>query len=319
MGAAGSRRERLRCCGTTLCQAASGRHQDAGVWDMISGAWGFSESLCHRGTTSAWFLHFSTPCFPFLSYHQAEFTAKFPKTFSEILEVSRCNQKCLHRWSWGTSRGTGTEPCFVQPLLLSCGSLASCYGVASVQKSLGKWGAALQFKPCPCIWREENKPQSCLCSGPVTGGPEQLGAHILLNGILSNGKELQGVSGEGKKPHLVVHFLCSGVISWLLLFLMPGSILRSQPALPPVSFTALVLSTHSLIHPFPSILYTFSSWHKLMLEITKGKAKPSPRVSHHYKPLSSSCMPSYFPGRYFSHLSVENLENFIKNKEDGCP
>lgn len=121
-----------------------------------------------------------------------------------------------------------------------------------------------------------------------------------------------------KKPHPVVHFLCSGVISWPLLFLMPGSILRSQPALPPVSFTALVLSTHSLIHPFPSILYTFSSWHKLMLDITKGKAKPSPRVSHHYKPLSSSCMPSYFPGRYFSHLSVENLENFIKNKEDGC-
>lgn len=200
MGAAGSRRERLRCCGTTLCQAASGRHQDAGVWDMISGAWGFSESLCHRGTMSAWFSHFSPPCFPFLRYHRAEFTAKFPKTFSEILEVSRCNQKCLHRWSWGTSRGTGTEPCFVQPLLLSCGSLASYYGVASVQKSLGKWGAAVQFKPCPCIWREENKPQSCLCSGPVTGGPEQLGAHILLNGILSNGKELQGVSGEGEKP-----------------------------------------------------------------------------------------------------------------------
>lgn len=60
-----------------------------------------------------------------------------------------------------------------------------------------------------------------------------------------------------------------------------------------------------------------------MLEITKShclpEAKPSPRVSHHYKPLSSSYMPSYFLGRYFSHLSVENLENFTKNKKKGCP
>lgn len=65
MGTAGSRRERLRCYGTTLCQAASGRHQDAGVWDMISGAWGFSESLCHRGTMSAWFSHFPPLVFLF--------------------------------------------------------------------------------------------------------------------------------------------------------------------------------------------------------------------------------------------------------------
>lgn len=95
-------------------------------------------------------------------------------------------------WSWHRAL-------LCSALLLSCGSLASCYGVASVQKSLGQRGAALQFKPYPCIWREENKPQSCLCSGPVTGGPEQLGVHILLNGILSNGKKLQGVSGEREK------------------------------------------------------------------------------------------------------------------------
>lgn len=138
-------------------------------------------------------------CFPFLSYHRTEFTAKFPETFPKILELSRCNQKCLHCWLWGTSRGAATEPCSVQPLLLFFGSLASCYAVAPVQKSLGKWGTALQFKPCLCIQREENKPQTCLCSGPVTEGPELLVVHKLLNGILSNGKETTSRSDWRRK------------------------------------------------------------------------------------------------------------------------
>lgn len=190
MRTAGSRRERLRCCETTFFKLQVGniRMQACGTWPVEY------QAYMNPWSTGAHFqpgLHISPtpPCFPFLSYHQTEFTAKFPKTFPEILELSRCNQKCLHCWSWGTSHGAGTEPCFVQPLLLSCGSLASCYGVVSVQKSLGKWGTALQFEPCLCIQREENKLQNCLCSGPVTGGPEQLVSHMLLNGILSSGKE----------------------------------------------------------------------------------------------------------------------------------
>lgn len=245
MGTAGSRRERLRCYGTTLCQAASGRHQDAGVWDMISGAWGFSESLCHRGTMSAWFSHFSPPCFPLLSYQQAEFTAKFPKTFSEILEASRCNQKCLHRWSWGTSRGAGTEPCFVQPC---------CCPVAL-------WLPAMELPQCRRVWAKEE----LLCSSnPTPASEERKINHKVVCAVVQlledqsswesiyywmafwvMEKNFKEWVVKEKKPHPVVHFLCSGVISWPLLFLMPGNVLRSQSALPPDSFTALVLSTHS--------------------------------------------------------------------------
>lgn len=158
MGTTGS----VRACGsrgqcTVKAQTLSSRKwQTPGrkaVGHNSQGSIRFFESQCHRGTLSAWsFLLFS------LSQFSPEFTAKFPKIFPEILELSRGNQKWLRCWSWGTSHGAGTEPCFVRPLLLSYGSLASCYGVASARKSLGKWATNLQFKQCLCIGREEKKP-----------------------------------------------------------------------------------------------------------------------------------------------------------------
>lgn len=115
---------------------------------------------CHRGTLPAWsplFFSFS------FSLFSPEFTAESPKICPQILELSRRNQKWPHCWSWGTSHGAGTEPC-ARPLLSSYGSLAPCYGVAWAQKSLSKWATNLQFKPCLCIWREENKPKLFVCA-----------------------------------------------------------------------------------------------------------------------------------------------------------
>lgn len=147
----------------------------------------------------------------------------------------------------GTSHGVATEPCSVQPLLLSCGSLASCCGVASVQNSLGKWRTALQFKPCICIQREESKPQRFLCSGPVTG-PEQLVAHMLLNGILSNGKETTSRSDWRRKKNPILWFTFSAQV-WSL------ANAREHPqitASPPFSLLYTAGTEHPLLGPSSS-------------------------------------------------------------------
>lgn len=135
-------------------QAARGKSHDAKLWDVV-----------HNGAVPQWCLIslvFSFfYCVKYIWFPFPQFLSKFvksPKIFPQILESSRCNQKWLHCCSQGTSPTAGTRPCFVQPLLLSYGSLASCYGVASAQRSLGIRATNLQFKPSLCMSREENEP-----------------------------------------------------------------------------------------------------------------------------------------------------------------
>lgn len=95
-------------------------------------------------------------------------------------------------------------------------------------------------------------------------------------------------------------------------------------ACPPFSLLYSAGTEHPL---FDSSFSFYSLYFQLLTQIYVRNyqshfllgARPSARVSHHYKPLSSSYLPSYFPWKYVSHLAVENLENFIKNKKNRYP
>lgn len=141
-----------------------------------------------------------------------------------------------------------------------------------------------------------------------------MASHVLLNGILSNGKETTSGNEwrKRKKPPScgpLPLLRCD-----LLTTALPHAREHSQiTACPPFSLLNTAGTEHPLFDPsfsLYSLCFRFltQTYVRNYQSHCLPGARPSPRVSHHYKPLSSSYMSSYFPGRYFSHLSVENLE-----------